>query len=341
MKLPTTLVLLALLTLTSGWLTACRSTPGVHVSKENYVVAETDWYFSEQQARGPVNTFTHNPPVSIENQDIIRSNRDVMYSIAVVDITEGATLTVPEREAFQIIHVMDEKHLTHRVISAGESVTITPDDLTGGTHVYLLARTKITDDMEESLAAQRAMKIEAASATPYPSKGFDEDEVVALRNSLTAEFVAGEVKIIEHESFMPTLADADPTSYLYAAAVGWGGLPSHTAQYLPTVKGQGGTLPQSYTMPRPDLDWEHGGFFSLTTYDADGWIVEENFYVDHTGMQDNGDSFTIYVNCPDEEGSITVQEGWTGVFRFYLPRNELEFIEFIESIRALEVQPVE
>ena len=76
-----------------------------------------------------------------------------MYSLAVVDITEGATFTVPKRDAFQIIHIIDENHLTHRVVPAGESVTITQEDVTAGTHVYLLARTKITQDMEDSLAA--------------------------------------------------------------------------------------------------------------------------------------------------------------------------------------------
>lgn len=309
------------------------------VTKENYVVAETDWYFTEQQKRSPVNTFTHNPPVSIKNQDVIRSNRDVMYSLAVVDITKGATFTVPKRDAFQAIHIMDENHLTHRVVTAGESVTITQEDVTAGTHVYLLARTKITEDMEESLAAQRAMKIEAKSAKPYVSKGFSEKDVTALRNSLTAEFIAGKVKIIEHKSFAPTMDDVDPTSYLYAAAVGWGGLPSHTAQYLPTVNGQGKAECQTYTMPKPDLDWKNGGFFSLTTYDADGWIVEDHFYIDHNGMQDNGDSYTIYANCPNQKNSITVQEGWTGVFRFYLPKKEPEFIEFIDSIRDIKMEP--
>ena len=310
------------------------------ITKDNYVVAETDWNFTKQQKAQKVNTFTHNPPVSIENQDIIRSNRDVMYSLAVVDISEGATFTVPERDAFQAIHIMDENHLSHFVVKVGESKVITKDDVTGGTHVYLLARTKITDNIEESLAAQRALKIEAKSSKPYVSKGYNEEELIAFRNALTAEFINGKVQIIEHKSFCETMDDVDPTSYIYAAAVGWGGLPSHTAQYLPTVNGQGKTMPQKYVMPKPNLDWKNGGFFSLTTYDSDGWIVEENFYIDHNRMEDTGDSYTIYINSPDNESSITVQEGWTGVFRFYLPKNELEFIKFIESIREIKVENI-
>ena len=57
-------------------------------------------------------------------------------------------------------------------------------------------------------------------------------------------------------------------------------------------------------------------------------------------MENNDATYTIYINCPDRENSITVQEGWTGVFRFYLPNNELEFIKFIESIREIKIEDI-
>lgn len=311
-----------------------------HVTKENYVEAETDLYLYEQQEKTGVNNFEHADMVTKDNQVIIRSNRDVVYSRAIVNISEGVTFSIPPREAFQVIHVMDENHLTHRVIRAGETVTMGPDDVTGGTHVYLLCRTQITDDLEETKTAQKAMKIDAKSSKPYASKGFKKEDVAAMRKELVSEFNAGKVKIIEHKSFVPTLADADPVSYLYAAAVGWGGLPSHTAQYLPKIAGQGSDAPQQITIPKPDLDWDNGGFFSLTTYDSAGWIVEEKFYIGYKDMQTNGDNYTLYVNAPDKPKSITVQKDWTGVFRFYLPRNEQEFIKYIDSLRFVEMEPL-
>ena len=92
-------------------------------------------------------------------------------------------------------------------------------------------------------------------------------------------------------------------------------------------------------MPKPALDWKNGGFFSLTTYDKAGWIVEDNFYIGHENMQDNGDSYTIFINCPDKKNGITVQEGWTGVFRFYVPKDEMAFIKYIDSIRDIRLEP--
>jgi hypothetical protein len=106
------------------------------VTAENYVQAETDWNFAAQQAQAPINTWTHKDRVTAENQTIIRSNADVVYSLALVDVSEGATFSIPKREngALQMIHYIDENHLTHGVIDAGESVTITPDDLTSGNY---------------------------------------------------------------------------------------------------------------------------------------------------------------------------------------------------------------
>lgn len=138
------------------------------VTMENYVEAETDWYFAGVQKNTAVNQWIHDAPVSIDNQQVIRSNRDVVYSIAIVDVSKGATFTVPNSEHYQIIHLMDEQHLSHRVVSRGESQTISADDI-NGEYVYLLARTKIAGD--DTAERQAQLKIEANAQRPYVSKG--------------------------------------------------------------------------------------------------------------------------------------------------------------------------
>jgi hypothetical protein len=69
-----------------------------------------------------------------------------------VDVSKGATLSIPIREngTLQLIHYMDENHLTHGVIYAGETITIKPSDLTSGNYIYILARTKTSDNLEET-----------------------------------------------------------------------------------------------------------------------------------------------------------------------------------------------
>ena len=47
---------------------------------------------------------------------MIRSNRDTLYSIAIVDISGGATLTVPDAEGRYIsVMIVNEDHYINRV----------------------------------------------------------------------------------------------------------------------------------------------------------------------------------------------------------------------------------
>ena len=71
-----------------------------HVNVDNFVRAETDRMLSSLQAdAGGINRFGHNrAPTPIDHQTVIRMNRDTLYSFATVDISKGATVTIPEGE---------------------------------------------------------------------------------------------------------------------------------------------------------------------------------------------------------------------------------------------------
>ena len=323
----------------------CDSSPkNIPVTDENYVQAETDWNFAGQQAKAPINTWIHQDRVTEKNQTIIRSNADVMYSLALVDVSKGATFSIPERKngKLQLINYIDENHLTHGVIYAGESVTITPDDLTSGSYVYILARTQISEDLEETKAAQSSMVIDAKSAKPYQSKGFDPKEVEAFREKLIAEVYSGQATLDGFRAFGATLDDVDQNDYYYASAVGWGGLPPQHAQYTAFVKGQGSAAKcQTITFPKPNLDYENGGFFSLTTYNSESWIEGDNFYIGHERMKDNGDgTMTIDFNC-DTPHSVTVGEGWNGTFRLYKPIDVEETRKAVNHLMTIDIQKKE
>jgi hypothetical protein len=293
-----------------------------------------------QQAQAKINTWIHHDVVTKNNQTIIRSNADVVYSLALVDVAKGATFSVPMREngALQMIHYIDENHLTHGVIYAGEAVTVAPEDLTGGAYVYILARTKISDDLAETKAAQQSMTIAANSARPYEGKGFDASEVEAFRNKLIAEVYSGSVSLDGSKAFGATLEDVDPAAYYYAAAVGWGGLPPQHAQYTPAVNGQGSAAEcQTITIPKPNLDYGNGGFFSLTTYNEESWIEYDNFHIADERMKDNGDgTLSIDFNC-DTPHSVTVGEGWNGTFRLYKPVDIQETIDWVGSVMEIGI----
>jgi hypothetical protein len=83
------------------------------VNVDNFVRAETDRMFAElQKDAGGVNTWTHSRrPTAIAHQTVIRTNRDTLYSFAVVDISEGATLSPPDAgERYLSAMVVDRDH---------------------------------------------------------------------------------------------------------------------------------------------------------------------------------------------------------------------------------------
>jgi hypothetical protein len=303
------------------------------VTKENYVIAESDWYFSGVQNKVGVNTWMHDDPVSKDNQQVIRSNRDVVYSIAIVDVSEGATFIVPNSNEFQLIHIIDEAHLFHQVVLNGETLHVTADDIEGE-YVYLLARTRDNGNFKDTKARQAQLRFEAKANRPYPSKGFDENEVIAFREMLVNEINSGKVKVEGHNAFGKTMDDVDPHNYLYAAAYGWGGLPMTTAQYVPVqVKSN---KCQRWTVPKPDLNWENKAFMSATFYGSDGWIEEEDFYIPHTDMASTEDTFSFTTNCKKGPGNATVESGGNFLIRMYLPNDPAAVKKTADAISRIE-----
>ena len=70
----------------------------VKVSIDNFARAESDRMFAAiQDQAGGVNHWQHTrTPTPVDQQTVIRMNRDTLYGTAIVDISKGATVTVPD-----------------------------------------------------------------------------------------------------------------------------------------------------------------------------------------------------------------------------------------------------
>ena len=68
------------------------------VDAVNFVRAETDRYFDDLIARsGGVNRWHHTrEPAPIDKQVVVRMNRDTLYSSAILDVSQGATVSMPD-----------------------------------------------------------------------------------------------------------------------------------------------------------------------------------------------------------------------------------------------------
>ena len=86
------IILTSILAITAHSATA----DGMQPNEENFSSAMADIYFKEVLDRGGDNSFVHMRQVSsVENQNIIRENRDTLYSWGLFDVTDGLTITLP------------------------------------------------------------------------------------------------------------------------------------------------------------------------------------------------------------------------------------------------------
>ena len=89
------------------------------VNVDNFVRAETARMFDGTLAQtGGINRWVHlRGPVPLDQQVVIRMNRDTLYSAAIVDISEGAVLEIPDvGDRYLSVQMTNEDHLVNRVL---------------------------------------------------------------------------------------------------------------------------------------------------------------------------------------------------------------------------------
>lgn len=84
------------------------------VKPENFIRAETDkMFYNISQMAGGINKFYHIRDVTpLDKQTVVRMNKDVLYSGAVVDVEKGASVTFPAMpdKRYASILVIDNDH---------------------------------------------------------------------------------------------------------------------------------------------------------------------------------------------------------------------------------------
>ena len=90
----------------------------ISVTMDNYEEAESDLAFYNVTKLVGMNTFFHFPTgaFDLDNQTVVRMNRDTYYSAAVIDTTQGATVTIPETNGrYLSVMVVQNDHYIDQV----------------------------------------------------------------------------------------------------------------------------------------------------------------------------------------------------------------------------------
>ncbi len=205
----------------------------VRVTVETFVRAECNRMMAAlMAAAGGINRWQHNRvPTPLDQQTVVRMNRDTLYSFAVVDLAEGATVSMPDSAGrYASLMVVNQDHYINRVIHAPGDHALTTADF--DTRYVLLAMRVLADpadpfDVAAANAVQDGLALSAGSAVPLAIPDYDEESFDAVRTALTE---LG--RTLPGTSGMFGSRDTvDPVRHLIGTAVGWGGLPEEEAFY--------------------------------------------------------------------------------------------------------------
>jgi hypothetical protein len=273
---------------------------------------------------GGVNKWLHlRQPVPLDQQTVIRMNRDTLYSSILVDISKGATLTMPDSgRRYMSVMVINEDHYLNKVFHDAGTYELTMGEF-DTPYVGLAVRTLVdaTDpaDLREANALQDQLKVEAASAKPYTHPNYDEDSYQATYKALL-ELGRG---VRDTRRTFGKKEEVSEVRHLLATAWGWGGLPVHEAYYLNVEP----NLPVgAYKVTVKDVPVD--AFWSISVYDRDGYFQENEYNaysVNNISGTPNADgSFTIHFGGdPKSVNYLPITEGWNYTVRLYRPRKDI------------------
>jgi len=297
------------------------------VNVDNFARAETDLYFARAVKGGAFGQLVHaREPASIENQAVVRMNRDTLYSSGVFDLQAGpVTLTLPNvGSRFMSLQVINEDHFTTEVVYGPGAFTYDRAKV-GTRYVLLLVRTLVDPqqraDVDAAHQAQGAIRVEQAAVGRFEVPQWDQPSQDKLRNVLKELAVFGSQGVM-----FGSKAEVNPVSHLIGSAMGWGGNPPSAAVYAGAypARNDGRTI---HRLKVKDVPVD--GFWSVTVYNAKGYFEKNEL---------GAYSLNNLTAKPDADGSITIQfggceratpnclpvmAGWNYTVRMYRPRQSI------------------
>jgi hypothetical protein len=294
------------------------------VTVQNFVRAESDGY-AVKNSSGQVGLLHHvRAPVGVDEQAVIRMNRDTLYSSGVFDLTTPVTITLPDAgDRFRSMLIIDQDHYVKGVEYAAGDFTLTQEAI-GTRYVHILMRHFIDandpDDLAKAHALQDAIKVSQENPGTLELPDWDStsrDAIRGLLNQLSTHQDPSAIAFGDKD-------EVDPVAHLIGTAAGWGANPPKDAFYAfgvpPDASGK-----TAYTMTLKDVPVD--GFWSVIVYNKDGFFeapVEQTSFNSVTARPEADGSFILRFGGDETlPNHMRIMDGWSYVVRLYRPRPEI------------------
>ena len=325
-----------------------ETTQTVYLS--NYDLAETQVTMNEYAKSGSFGDFVNQVNIqqidSVDQYQIVRMNRDTLYSSGVYDLTNQLTITLPPTNGYYMsLEILDEEQYVLGVVypqsSASTSVNIIYSKSKMSTnqtvysttkYVFMIIRTLVDPNNQTDLARARGLqtsvKVKQLSKGKFEIKNWDLTSLAAVRQALSSLVVYVQPGV----GLNGYRGKIDPTYQLIGSAATWGGLPPQDAVYQAFFPPNIDDVPVYYIYVAPNsVPIYPIGFWSVTVYNATSYLQYNKFNsynLNSITSKPEANGYIIYFSSAEKRQDymtnwIWIYPGWNYLVRLYRPKEQV------------------
>ncbi|MEZ9850947.1 DUF1214 domain-containing protein [Vibrio breoganii] len=265
------------------------------------------------------------------------------YSMAVINVSEGATVTLPEipEGKYMSMEVITEDHRIQAMQYGSGTFDLSTHT---GDHVYIIVRTDATFTEAEVREIQDKMSIEAKATAEFTAPQVQEVAFDKVEKDLKTQMPV----ILKRDGAQATFGmftDPEDESkelftkekYAVGAAIGWGG-----AQMQDNIYEVSGNFPADTCHQATFEDPENQAFWSVTVYNKQGFMFADVANVSSNTATKNADgTYTVSFGCGDDAPNNIETKNDSSMFnlafRHYIPsqkiRDGFRVLPYVKAVK--------